>query len=151
MLIPLVVTKRHKGQRVTSWWQLATRTNRDPNRYKNLAGPTNHKHRKLIGVKTMSLGTNYIFYCLECYQYFRIEITSYIVDSLMCCPTNKVIKSYTKRFLALGGLHEDQSCDILQAMAPTNVETAHQTSSFHIQSNLDLLGLLSPTHGQRFQ
>ena len=24
------------------------------------------QHRKLIGVKTMSLGTNYSFYCLEC-------------------------------------------------------------------------------------
>ena len=32
---------------------------------KSLSGPTNREHRKLIGVKTMSLGTNYTFYCLE--------------------------------------------------------------------------------------
>ena len=46
----------------------------------------------------------------------------------MYCPSNKVIKNYTKRFLALGALHEDKVCDILQAMAPTNVQTVHQTS-----------------------
>ena len=33
----------------------------------------------------------------------------------------------------------------LQAMAPTNAKTFHQTSLFHIESNLDRLGLLSPT------
>ena len=41
-------------------------------------------------------------------------------------PTNKVIKNDKKKcFLALGGLHEDMSCDILQAIVPTNVETVH--------------------------
>ena len=44
----------------------------------------------------------------------------------MCCPTNKVIESYTKSFQALGGLDEDKLCDILQA---TNVETVYQTAS----------------------
>ena len=40
----------------------------------------------------------------------------------------------------------------LQAMAPTNVKTVHQTSLLHnIESNLDRLGLLPPTHGQRSQ
>ena len=39
----------------------------------------------------------------------------------------------------------------LQAMAPTNVKTDHQTSLLHIESNLDRLGILSPTHGQRSQ
>ena len=39
----------------------------------------------------------------------------------------------------------------LQAMASTNVEMVHQISLFHIESNLDRLGLLSPTHGQRSQ
>ena len=38
-----------------------------------------------------------------------------------------------------------------QAMAPTNVKTVHQTSLLHIESNLDRLGLLSPTHDQRSQ
>ena len=31
-------------------------------------GLTNREHRKRIGLKVMSLGTNYIFYRLECYQ-----------------------------------------------------------------------------------
>ena len=34
----------------------------------------------------------------------------------------------------------------LQAMAPTNIKTVHQTSLLHIESNLDRLGMLSPTH-----
>ena len=44
-----------------------------------------------------------------------------------------------------------KSSATLQAMAPTNVETVHQTSLLYIESNLDRLGLLSPTHGQRSQ
>ena len=36
MPIRYVVTKRYQGQRVTSWWQPATQTNRDPNRDKKL-------------------------------------------------------------------------------------------------------------------
>ena len=40
----------------------------------------------------------------------------------------------------------------LQAMAPTNIKTVRQTSLLHIiKSNLDRLGLLSPTHDQRSQ
>ena len=39
----------------------------------------------------------------------------------------------------------------LQAMAPTNVKRVHQTSLLHIESNLDRLGMLSPTHDQRSQ
>ena len=67
----------------------------------------------------------------------------------MCCSSTKVIKSDTKTFLALGGLHEDKLCETLEAMAPTKVKTVHQTSLLHIVSNLDRHGLLSPTHGQR--
>ena len=72
-------------------------------------------------------------------------------DCLTCCPFNKVIKSVTKRFLALGGLHENKLCDNLQAMVPTNVKTVHQTFVHHTESSVDRLGLLSPTHGQRSQ
>ena len=39
----------------------------------------------------------------------------------------------------------------LQAMASTNIKTVHQTSLLFIESNLDRLGLLSPTHDQRSQ
>ena len=39
----------------------------------------------------------------------------------MRCPSNKkVIKSDSKGFLAIGGLHEDHLCDALQEMTPTN-------------------------------
>ena len=36
-------------------------------------------------------------------------------------------------------------------MAPTNIKMVHQTSLLHIESSLDGLGLLSPTHDQRSQ
>ena len=39
----------------------------------------------------------------------------------------------------------------LQAMASTNIKTVHQTSLLRIESNLDRLGMLSPTHDQRSQ
>ena len=40
----------------------------------------------------------------------------------------------------------------LQAMSPTNINTIHQTSLLpYIESSLDRLGLLSPTHYQRSQ
>ena len=110
---------------------------------KPLPGPISRGHWKLIGVKTMSLGTIYSFYCLECYKLQR-KLSD-------VCPTNKVVKSGTKHFLALGGLQGDKLCDILQAMTPTNVEAVHQTFLFHFKSNPDRVGLLSPTHGQRSQ
>ena len=66
-------------------------------------------------------------------------------------PNQQSHQKWFKKFQALGALHEDKLCYILQALAPTNVETVHQTSLFHIESNLDRLGLLSPTHGQRSQ
>ena len=114
---------------------------------KLLPSPTNREHRKIIGVKVMSLGTKYSSYCLERCQYVRIRITIYEEDCLMCCPSNEVIKTDSKHFLALGGLHEDTLCDTLQTIPPTNAKTIHQTSLLHIESNLDRLGLLSPTHG----
>ena len=39
----------------------------------------------------------------------------------------------------------------LQAMAPTDITTVRQTSLLQIESSLDRLGLLSPTHDQRYQ
>ena len=38
----------------------------------------------------------------------------------------------------------------LQAVAPTNIKTVHQSSLLHIESSLDRLGMLSPAHDQRF-
>ena len=42
MPIPIVVTKRYEGQRVTSWRQPATQTNMDPNCDKKLCGSTSN-------------------------------------------------------------------------------------------------------------
>ena len=39
----------------------------------------------------------------------------------------------------------------LQVMALTNIKTVHQTPSPHIESSIDRVGLLSPTHDQRSQ
>ena len=39
--------------------------------------------------------------------------------------------------VAITGLLEGKLCDILKAMAPTNVMTVYQTCLFHIESNLD--------------
>ena len=50
------------------------------------------------------------------------------------------------------GIHiATKSYAALQAMAPTNIKMVHQTSLLHIESNLDRLGMLSPTHDQRSQ
>ena len=47
--------------------------------------------------------------------------------------------------------NRDKRHATLQAMAPTNARTVHQASLLHIKSNLDRLGFMSPTHGQRSQ
>ena len=39
----------------------------------------------------------------------------------------------------------------MQAMASTNIKSGSSTSLLHIESSLERLGLLSPTHGQRSQ
>ena len=39
----------------------------------------------------------------------------------------------------------------LQAITPTNIKSVHPTSLLHIESSLDRLGFLSPTHDQRSQ
>ena len=77
-------------------------------------------------------------------EYFRMNYyISYREDHcVMCCPSTKVIKSDSKKNLAIGGLHEDKLCDTLQEMVPTSVKTVHQTSLLHnIESNFDQLGL----------
>ena len=112
------------------------------------------QHRKLIGAKTMSLGTKCNFYCCiwSCQYYFRILVTSYREDCLVCCPYNKVIKSDPKTCLALGGLHEDTLCHTLQAMTPTN-QCQNGSSNFltPYREQPQSIGLLSPTYGWRVQ
>ena len=138
MPVPIVVTKMYEP---------TTQTHRDPNRDKCLARSdqprTSETYRPQVD---MSSGMNYSFYCCI---WNAASITTYREDCLMCCPSNKVIKSDTISCLALGRIHEDKVCGTLQAMVPTNIKMVHQTSVLHIESNLDRLGLLSPTHGQR--
>ena len=136
MPVPLVVTKRYGCQRVTSWWQPATQTNGDQNRDKILARSnqprTSETYRRQDDVFGYEL------------QFLLSGVLPGFQNCLMCCPAHppkKVIKSDSKRFLAIRRLDEDKLCDTLQAMAPTdNVKTVHQTSLFHIENNLDRLG-----------
>ena len=58
MPIPLVVTTRYGGQRVTSGDNPLLKPTGIQIATKPLPGPTNREHRKHIGAK-MSLGTNY--------------------------------------------------------------------------------------------
>ena len=67
--------------------------------------PTNREHRKLSASRRCLLGTNYIFYYISgvLLVFHKLNYKLYREDCLMCCSTNKVVKSDTKRFLALGG------------------------------------------------
>ena len=71
----------------------------------------------------------------------------YEVGMLKVSAVMGVIKRDPKHFQAPEGLHEDTLCDTLQAIPPTDAKTVHPTSLLHIESNLDRLGLLPPTHG----
>ena len=103
---PLVITRRYEGQRVTSFHgdnPLLKETGTQ-NVTKPLTGPTNREHRKLIGVKKTSLGTNYIFYCLECVFFpFILDVkfvgcTSRGVKTAASISSNTSYKlSYRKR------------------------------------------------------
>ena len=62
---------------------------------------------------------------------------SHLDDNPLLRPTG--IQIATKSYAAL------------QAMAPTNIKTVHQISLLLIESNLDRLGMSSPTHDQRSQ
>ena len=114
----------------------------------SLPCPTTREHRELIGVKTMSLCTNGSFYCQECCQCFKNlndKLKRRLSDPLHIHQTksSQVIQNV---FLAVRGLREDKSMHTLQWHRP--VKMVHQTSSLHIESNSDRVGLLTPTHGQ---
>ena len=84
-------------------------------------------------------------YCLDSYQYL-----SQATAKLQCCSFTKVVRSNSKRSWTIGGSHDDTLGVTSQGMKPTNiVKKVDQNSLLHIESNLDRVGLLSPTHGQR--
>ena len=141
MSIPLMVTKSYESQRITSWRQVSTQTNRDPNLDKILArsnqprtSETYWRQGDVFGYELQFLMS--INRVLPVFQNLNYKLQRKLSD-VVYCPSNQVIKSDKISFLALGGLHGDKLCDTLQGMAPTNVKTADQTSLLHIESNLD--------------
>ena len=67
---------------------------------KAMLDTTNREHRKLIGVKMMSLFGGIQFLLSGVCQFFKIWVATYRKYCLMCCPTNKVIKSLYSEALA---------------------------------------------------
>ena len=81
------------------------------------------------------------------------------------CPTKCQSRLWSQRGTKVNGSHHGdnpllrptgiqiatKSYVAPQAMAPIIITTVHQTSLLHIESNLDRLGMLSPTHDQRSQ
>ena len=56
------------------------------------------------------------------------ENLSYKKDYLMCCPSNKFIKTKTYNNFSSynnGGLDEDKLFDALQAISTTNIKTVY--------------------------
>ena len=116
----------------------ATQTNRDPNRHKTLAWSTQPRKSETYRRQEDVLTKVYTVSCVLPVFHNPYYKLYYREDCLVCCSSNeKVIKSNTKRFLALEAYHEDTLCDTLQAMAPTKVKTIHQTSLLHIETNFD--------------
>ena len=78
---------------------------------KSLPVSISPEYRKLIGVKTMSLGTDYSFYCLECCQHFVFYNLNYELKrkTVWCAahPT-KSSKVTQNVFSAIEWLHEDK-------------------------------------------
>ena len=122
MSILLVATKRYEGQRLTSCLRKpATQTNRDPNRdiiffrsNQPRTSETYRRHNDVLEYELQFLLSGVLP------VYFKTRFTSYREDCLMCCPSEKAIKSDTRSCLqiALGGLHEHKLCDTLQVTAP---------------------------------
>ena len=85
------------------------------NTTKPLLDPTTREHRKLIGAKTVSLGTNYIsfFYCLACCQYCNLQrkLSHVLPIQQQKYAVNKID---SKCFRAFGRLHEQRSCATLK-------------------------------------
>ena len=85
--------------------------------------------------------------------FFYLVTTGWIFDISLCENSiNQSINHGDNPLLRPTGIQiATKSCATLQEMAPTNIKTVHQTSLLHIESSLDRLGLLLPTHDQRSQ
>ena len=71
----------------------------------------------------------------------------------MCCPPTKGIKGSVIQCMAIGGLHEDEL--FMRHYTINGTDQCQNGSSIpfllHIESHLDRLRFLSPTHGGRSQ
>ena len=115
----------------------------------------------------------YYYYYYYCYYYYYYHCSVVVVlftltDRASTIPSNiRGCQSgtWSQRGTKVNGWHHGDNPLLrptriqiatkiyatLQTMAPTNIKTVHQTSLLHIESSLDRLGLLSPTHDQRSQ
>ena len=168
MPIPLVVKEVRRSTGHIMVTAPATQTNRDPNHDKTLTRSnqtrTSETYRRQDDVFGYELQFLLLYLLIECCQYlfhnlnynmnYKLCIQRRLYDVLSIQQSHQqdsdTIKFYVKSSRRVTR-RQDNLCDILQAMAPTNVETVHQNSLFHIESNLDRLGLLSPTHGKPSQ
>ena len=110
-------------------------------------------------------------YLLDCSQLLSLLIHTFSVLSLQNTTVTQQVSHrpikcqsllWSQRCTKVNGSHRGdnpllrptgiqiatKSCATLQAMAPTNIKMVHQTSLLDIESSLDRLGLLSPTHDQ---
>ena len=151
MSIPLEVTKRYEGQRVRSWWQPATQTNRDPNRDKPLVRSSQPRTSETYRRQNYAFGYELQFLLsgvLSVFQNLNYELRRRLSDML---PNQQIHPTFYKRYYNSRRVTRRLVMRHFTGHAPTNVETVHQACLFHIESNPDRLGLLSPTPGQRFQ
>ena len=140
-----------------------------------LGTTTNGEHQKLIGVKTMSLfgyGIRFLLLLLllllliHTFSVLSLQLKkTTVTQQVSHRPIKCQSRLWAQRGTKVNGSHHGdnpllrptgiqivtKSYAALQAMAPTNIKTVHQTSLLHIESNLDGLGMLSPTHDQRSQ
>ena len=120
MPISLVAAKRYEGQRVTlkpAGIQIATKS------LPQVKAPENTGNSS-ASIQTMSLCTNYSFYCLECWPLFQnlnYKLQRRLSDVLPIYQT-EVTRNYISK--PFGGFHEDK---ILQALAPTNAMSTRFT------------------------
>ena len=80
-----------------------------------------------------------------------IKCQSRCLSSQRCSKVNGSHRGDNPLLRPTGIQLATKSYATLQAMAPTNIKTVHQTSLPHIESSLNRLGLLLPTHSQRSQ
>ena len=110
----------------------------------------------------LRLSVDLVWFCLSCgHGWIRsgsVNVRKTTANNNnLACGRKEVLRSMghtmvTTRYSDQQGSKSRQNANAtLQATASTNIKTVHQTSLLHIESNLDRLGLLLPTHDQRSQ